>query len=182
MPLILVLVVAAVIALATSGNALATLDESQWQEATDALLAVDPTLAPPPADSAVDSVHGAGHNGGATLALSAWSDALGGEPQGTGVAVSGGGFHTQVRFDVSCLAVAGSLASVGVVVVGGNLLPEGTELVVSIRDGGLPGGAGDGYSVIAAEADTCPALLPIAAVVPPMETGNFHVQDALPSA
>jgi hypothetical protein len=178
-----VLLISAVVGLAFAAPSTARADsgETPFQAATETLLAADPTAVPPPEDPARDSVHGAGHNGGATLALSAWSGPIGDEPTGTGVANSGGGFHTHVRFEVTCLAVAGNLASVGVVVVGGNLLPEGTESIISIRDSGLPGGTGDGYSVIAAEAETCAALLPIAAVVPPMETGNFHVRDALPS-
>jgi hypothetical protein len=182
MPRAVVLVLAVVgMAFAAPATARAAVDQTQFQAATETLLAADPTAMPPPEDPARDSVHGAGHNGGATLAVSAWSDPIGGDPTGTGVANSGGGFHTHVRFEVTCLAVAGNLASVGVVVVGGNLLPEGTESIISIRDSGLPGGTKDGYSVIAAEADTCAALLPIAAVVPPMESGNFHIRDALPS-
>ena len=58
-------------------------------------------------------------------------------------------------------------------------LPEGTELIVFVRDTGAPGGEGDGHTAIALPAETCEGSAPLALTVPPHEHGNWVVNDAV---
>jgi hypothetical protein len=171
-----------IVALTVASAAGAAYDPAEYEAAVDALAAVDPTIEPAPDDPSNDFVVGAGHNitGMATLAISAHSGALGEDAFGQGTATAAVG--TRLIFRVTCLAVVHNLASIGVVVEQGNLRPPGTEVLIFIRDSGLPGGEGDGVSTLAGEgitADQCPAFVAVAAVVPPIEAGNYLVHDAI---
>jgi len=90
------------------------------------------------------------------------------------------GGTAQFRLKVTCLAVADGVASIGAVVTdspANDVFPAGTPFVITIRDSGQPGGAGDGLGLFpGAPADTCPALLGAAPAAPPIEQGNLHVR------
>jgi hypothetical protein len=86
----------------------------------------------------------------------------------------------QYRGRVICLAVAGNLATVGVVPTNArsNDFPA-LQLVLGVRDSGLPGGTGDGIQAVSTIAANCAVFLPLAAVVNPIERGNLLVHDTL---
>jgi hypothetical protein len=179
-PILLGIAVAMVTAALSPTNATAVPDPEVEPNAIAAIETRDPFLSPASSVTGRDSVHGAGHNVDATLTVAATSGPLGEDAEG---AAHANAPATQVSLRVVCLAVSGGLASVGGVVERSNLLPEGTELIIMIRDTGLPGGEGDGASVLAdvpTEADMCPAFVATAALVPPQEHGNWRVLDAAP--
>ena len=168
--------VAASVTLVVATAAAAAVDPVEYEAAVSAVQAVDESIAVAANSSDEDFVIGAGHNVNAVLALSAQSGPNGESPSGRGIATAP---STQTRFDVTCLDVAGNLAAVGVVVTRSTLLPVGTELIVFVRDTTLPGGTGDGHSVIALPAQACEGSAPVAATVPPHEHGNWTVNDAV---
>jgi hypothetical protein len=87
---------------------------------------------------------------------------------------------TRYRLRVVCLAVAGNVAAYGTVVVKSNNpdFPAGTEFVEVVRDGGGPGGAGDGWEVFDEPASTCADFLGAAAAAPAILGGNITIRDA----
>jgi hypothetical protein len=87
---------------------------------------------------------------------------------------------TRYRLRVVCLAVDGNVAAYGTVVVKSNnpAFPAGTEFVEVVRDGGGPGGAGDGWEVFDEPASTCADFLDEAAVAPAILSGNITIRDA----
>lgn len=177
-PILLAVVVAMVTAAVSATGAAAVPDPEVEPNAIAAIETGDPLLFPASSVPGSDSVHGAGNNEGATLSVAATSGPLGEDPEG---AAHANAPTTQVSLRVVCLAVAGGLASIGAVVERSNLLPEGTELILMIRDTGLPGGEGDGHNEIVADAASCPAFLAFAGAVPVQERGNWLVTDASPS-
>lgn len=119
---------------------------------------------------------------GAHVAISARSGAAG----ATGIvnatlpaSQSPTGGALQFRLKVTCLAVAGSLASIGAVVTdspANDLFPPGFPFVITIRDSGLPAGRGDGLGLApGAPADSCAALLSSASAAPDILRGNVVV-------
>jgi hypothetical protein len=177
-PILLAVVVAMVTAAVSATAAAAVPDPEVEPNAIAAIDAGDPLLSPASSAAGSDSVHGAGTIDGATLTVAATSGPLGEDPEGS---AHGTAATTRVSLRVVCLAVSGGLASIGGVVERSNLLPEGTELIVMIRDTGLHGGEGDGHSEIVADAASCPAFLAFAGAVPVQERGNWLVTDASPS-
>lgn len=87
---------------------------------------------------------------------------------------------TRYRLRVVCLAVDGNLAAYGTVIVKSNNpdFPAGTEFVEVARDGGGPGGAGDGWELFEEPARTCADFVGAAAAAPPILSGNITVRDA----
>lgn len=164
-----------VTAAVSAASAAAVSDPEVEPSAIAAIEAGDHLLAPTRSATGRDSVHGVGHNVDATLTVAATSGPLGEDVEGAAHANAPG---TRVSLRVVCLAVSGGLASVGGVVERSNLLPEGTELIVMIRDTGLHGGEGDGHSEIVADAASCPAFLAFAGAVPVQQSGNWLVRDA----
>jgi hypothetical protein len=163
-------------ALFLAAPAAAAVDPAEYDSAVANVLAVDASIDVPANSSSEDFVIGASHNEDAVLALTARSGANGEAPSGRGVATAP---RTQTQFEVLCLDVAGNLAAVGVVVTRSTFLPVGTELIVFVRDTGLPGGMGDGHQVIALPAESCDGSAPLALTVPPHEAGNWAVNDAV---
>ena len=163
-------------------SASATDDLLDFQLAVDEMLAVDPTLDPPPNDGKHDFVVGGfrdvfGYNNG----LSAHSGPGGEDPLGQISATNPASEH-KIREDVVCLAVLGNLAAIGV--RGQQWFPPSSKKypvqeVLVIRDGG-PGGAGDGFKTRAQDPDNCQALLAEALTAPPIVSGNILVDDVQP--
>lgn len=87
---------------------------------------------------------------------------------------------TRYRLRVVCLAVDGNLAAYGTVVVKSNNpdFPAGTEFVEVVRDGGDPGGAGDGWEIFDEPARTCADFVGAAAAAPSILSGNITIRDA----
>ena len=162
--------------MAAAPAATASVDAVEYEAAAAAVTEVEPTIDVPAMSPTRDSVVGTSRNEDATLALTARSGPNGEDPEGQGVAIAP---NTRTQFDVTCLHVMGTLATVGVVVTRSTLLAPGTELLISIRDTTLPGGEGDGHSVIAGPAATC--AVPLVGVIPPHEHGNWVVEDAIGS-
>jgi hypothetical protein len=163
-------------ALVLAAAAAATVDPAEYDSAVAGVEAVDESISVPANSSNEDFVVGAIHNEDAVLALAAHSGPNGEAPGGNGVAIAP---STRTQFDVTCLDTLGNLAAVGVIVTRSTLLPDGTELIIFVRDTGAPGGVGDGHQVIALPAASCDGAAPLAATVPPHEEGNWVVNDAV---
>jgi hypothetical protein len=176
----LLLAVALVGLLVFPSSAGATHDLLDFESAVDAMRAVDPTLDPPPNGPGKDFVVGGGQNLDQNFGLSAHSGALGEDPDGHVSLTFGQPDTRQYRGRVICLAVAGNLATVGVVPTNArsNDFPA-LQLVLGVRDSGLPGGTGDGIQAVSTIAANCAVFLPLAAVVNPIERGNLLVHDTL---
>jgi hypothetical protein len=163
------------------GNASATDDLLDFQLAVDEMLAVDPTLDPPPNDGKHDFVVGGfqdafGFNNG----ISAHSGPAGEDPTGH-VSSTHPNLKNKIREDVVCVAVLGKLAAVGVRgqqwFSAGSRSPQ--QEVLLLRDGG-PGGAADGFQTLAQNPENCQAYLAQATLAPPIVSGNILVNDAQP--
>jgi hypothetical protein len=90
---------------------------------------------------------------------------------------------TRYRLKVTCLAVAGNLAAYSTLMVKSNnpSFPVGTRFVEVVRDGGLPGGEGDGwfiFDVPPADPSNCADFLDEAASAEDILGGNITVLDA----
>jgi hypothetical protein len=87
---------------------------------------------------------------------------------------------TRYRLRVVCLAVDGNLAAYGTVVVKSNDpdFPAGSEFVEVVRDGGGPGGAGDGWEIFDEPASTCADFVGEAEAAPDILSGNITIRDA----
>ena len=128
-----------------------------------------------------DSIQGGfGDRFGENVGVQAKSGPSGENPQGHESATTPG--PDQFRLRVTCLAVQGSLAAYGTVVVKSNdpNNPPGTEFVEVVRDGGLPGGGGDGWDLFDATASTCADFIGEAAAAAPITHGNVTIRDAQP--
>jgi hypothetical protein len=87
---------------------------------------------------------------------------------------------TYVRMRVTCSSELASIAAFGGVVTQSNVVPRGTNLVVAVRDSGLPGGEHDGLTFKPQPADTCPDFLAAAATAPDVASGDIFIHDAQP--
>ena len=169
-------------------SASATHDLLGFQSAVDAMLAVDPTLDPPPNDGTRDFVVGGFHAFGNTLwGLSAHSGPLGEAPFGhvsqTQQQISGETKHA--RWRVTCLDVDGDLAAATGIPTEARSNDDFGPHVFVFRDGG-PGRDLDGVEQRGLGAGRNPVNLhhPLfdlaAALAPPNERGNILVHDAMP--
>jgi hypothetical protein len=175
------------------GSASATHDLLDFESTVEQMLAVDPTLDPPPNDGKHDFVVGGFQEGSTQVdinwGVSAHSGPSGEEPFGH---VSGTipEFNTdakQGRWRVTCVNVAGNLAAIGGVPTQAASNDAGHALFV-FRDGGPGGGTPvepDGFEFLPGrigDPSACPdpGLLLRAAGAPPIESGNILVHDAQP--
>lgn len=154
-----------------------------FEEAVEAALAVDLTLDPPPNDAKSDFVVGGfqrsegGHTG-----FSAHSGPTGEGPFGyltsTFDSKSTAGV-IQERFRVTCLAVVGNQAAMGLepADTGSNDAPF--QRVLAILDAGAPGGTGDMYAFFSAPANTCAAFVLAVKPFAPLR-GSLVVHDSIP--
>jgi hypothetical protein len=153
-----------------------------FDAAVAALAAADPTIASPPNDSGKDFVVGGGQSpqlpGGINFGISAHSGPLGEDPFGHTSATFNQPEPMQFRGRATCLAVAGNNAAIGFVPTdtASNDLP--VDLVLAVRDSGLPGGFGDMATAYFTSAQNCPAL--VGAALHPLTRGNLLVHDATP--
>jgi len=164
-------------------SASAQLDLLEFQSAVDAMLAVDPTLDPPPNDGKKDFVVGGVQDSlGFRHGISAHSGPAGEDAFGHVSTQSPTG-QKQRWDDVVCLAVLGNLAAIGVRgrfwSPGGEKFPEDTIFVA--QDNG-PGGALDrwSYAVAPSAPETCASHLSFAATAPFIRNGNILIHDAMP--
>jgi hypothetical protein len=157
-------------------------DLLDFQAAVDAALAADPTLDSPPNDGGHDFVvggfQGTGDN---NIGFSAHSGPLGEEPFGHLSQTIPQG--RKDRFTVTCLAVAGNRAALGLTPTDAASNEFVGERVLAVMDSGLPGGTGDmygyyGVSGSGVPANTCALYVNGAAF--PVEHGNILVHDELP--
>jgi hypothetical protein len=157
-----------------------------YQSATDALQAVDPTIDPPPNDPnrnfVVGGFHGTDNN---NVGFSANSDAIGLDPQGHLSETIPLFFGTppetyQGRFRVTCLAVVGNEAAMGLVPTDTASNDQTAEFILAVRDNrGLP--MPDQYafeSDVGVLASDCGLYISDAFFS--IESGNILVNDALP--
>jgi hypothetical protein len=173
----------AVVFLVAPGTVSATIvDLLTFQSAVDSAQAVDPTLAAPANDGGHDfAVGGFERASGAHTGFSAQSGPLGENPSGHLSSTLDPGVFQQ-RYDVTCLAVAGNHASIGLVPSNAGSNDATLETVLVVVDSGLPGGTGDVYGFIitpGVQAQDCPLYV---AVTPPFMplSGNILVHDELP--
>jgi hypothetical protein len=180
----LVALAASVVAIAVPSAANAVYALVDFESATDALYAVDPTIEPAANNSARDFVVGGFHGiEGNNVGFSAHSDPLGLDAEGKLSETIPQFFGTvpatfQGRFRVICLVTLGNEAALGLVptAAASNDIPA--EFVLAVRDNrslGLP----DEYAFIPfVPAAACAVGVTFAAF--PIESGNILVNDALP--
>ena len=115
---------------------------------------------------------------GERVGLHAESGANGENPSGHESATRAG--DTRYRLKVVCLVVDGNVAAYGTRVVKSNNpdFPAGTEFVEVVRDGGGPGGEGDGWEIFDVPASTCGDFIGAAATAPDILSGNITIRDA----
>jgi hypothetical protein len=173
----------AVVFLVAPGTVSATIvDLLTFQSAVDSAQAVDPTLAAPTNDGAHDfAVGGFQRASGAHTGFSAHSGPLGENPFGHLSSTLDPGVFQQ-RYDVTCLAVAGNHASIGLVPTNAGSNDATLETILVVVDSGLPGGTGDLYAfdvTPGVQAQNC--ALDVALTPPFMPlSGNILVHDELP--
>jgi hypothetical protein len=154
---------------------------ADFQAAVSALLAVDPTIAPPANDPSKNFVTGGfgdiyGYNNG----VSAQSDPSGANLQGQLTSKNPGGSTSleagyKIRGDVICMEVSGKLAATG---ISGTINGTPYTEVEVYRDGG-PGGAADGFNAFSvSNPRDCATFLGDAAAASPITNGNILVNDA----
>ena len=163
-----------------------------YQSAIDALLAVDPTIDPPPNDPSNDfAVGGFQGQENNNFGFSAHSTPLGGEPEGKlsetipRPLTDTGSSTYQARFSVTCLAVVGKDAAIGLIPTNAASNDQEAQFVLSVHDSGMPNGTLDRYALLSGfdiSASNCglyvlEALDPFAFTI---ERGNILVNDALP--
>jgi hypothetical protein len=170
-------------------SASAAVDLLDFQSAVDEMLAVDPTLDPPPNDGKHNFVVG-GFQDETDLnwAVSAHSGPLGEDPFGH-VSVTfpeGSPDGKQGRWRVTCVNVEGNLAAIGAVPTEAASNDVGSPGVAVFRDAGPGGGEGPGVSQLdgfqflsGADPNECqnPVALGVAAGAPPIQRGNILVHD-----
>ena len=148
---------------------------------------MDPTIKPPPNDPSKDFVVG-GFQGteGNNVGVSAHSGSLGQKPKGhlsetrPHFFPPGSSSTFQGRFKVTCLAVLGKEAAVGLVPTDATSNDEQDEFVFAVRDNGLPNGTGDQYAFVpGVPAATCE--LGLGEAVFTIARGNILVHDAVPA-
>jgi hypothetical protein len=173
------------------GSASATHDLLDFESTVEQMLAVDPTLDPPPNDGKHDFVVGGFQDSVFNWGVSAHSGPLGEDPLGhvsaTAPLAKANTNAKQGRWRVTCVNVAGNLAAIGGVPTQAASNDAGHALFV-FRDGGPGGGTlvqPDGFQFLPGrigDPSACPDpdLLVMAAVAPPIESGNILVHDAQP--
>jgi hypothetical protein len=175
----LLVLAAGVVAVALPVGASADYSLIDYQSAVDSLLSVDPTIEPAANDSgkdfAVGGFQSADENN--NIGFSAHSGPLGHDPQGHMSETIPGEF--QARFRVTCLAVLGKEAAIGLVPTDAASNDQTTEFVFAVFDSGMPGGTGDLFSFVPfLSAQMCALGIGEAAFSP--THGNILVHDALP--
>jgi hypothetical protein len=160
-------------------SASATHSLLDFQSAVDAMLAVDPTLDPPPNDPTRDFAVG-GFQAllppKVTMGFSAHEDGPRAE-DAWGHASQTFETGSKGRWRVVCFAVSGNEAALG-------LEPQDSRAshlgpgILDVRDSGLPGGAGDLWSFFPNQPEFCELLLAVAEPTEAIERGNILVHDA----
>jgi hypothetical protein len=151
-----------------------------FNSAVDALYAVDPTIDPPPNDPGRDFAVGGftGAEDNNKIGFSGSSGPMGEDPVGKMSETIPGVF--QARYRVTCLAVLGLDAALGLVAThaAANDVAKGDEFILAVRDSRLPGGAMDEWAFFRASANDCATYVHFAEFT--IERGNILVHDALP--
>jgi hypothetical protein len=183
----LVVLGAALAAIAFPARASAVYSLLDFQSATDALVAVDPTIDPPPnepnKDFAVGGFQGVDNN---KVGFSAHSGSLGQDAQGhlseTIPLFYGTPPRTyQGRFTITCLTVLGNDAAMGLVPTDAASNDQPAQFVFAVHDSGLPGGSGDQEVFVPnVPAQDCAVGVGFAVFGFPIVHGNILVNDALP--
>jgi hypothetical protein len=169
------------VALTVSASAGATHSLLDYESAVDALLAVDPTIEPASNDDGKDfAVGGFQHSfRDNKVGFSGHSGPIGESPWGrlSETIPTPGGLQ-QGRFRVTCVAVMGQSAALGLVPedTGSNDQPD--SFVLALFDGG-PGGTLDTFTFYFDNPALCEVRLGQAFF--PIESGNILIHDALVS-
>jgi hypothetical protein len=173
---VLIALAATVFAVAVPASAADVYSLLDFNSAVNALRAVDPTIDPPPNDPsrdlAVGGFHGAQQN---NVGVSAHSGPTGEDPNGH---VSDTSKTFKGRFRVTCLAVLGNRAALGLEPTNAASNDQATELVLVVQDNrnlAIP----DQYEFLPEAAASCPDDL----IDTPeffIQSGNILVHDALP--
>jgi hypothetical protein len=156
-------------------------DLLDYQSAVDAMLAVDPTLEPPPNDPQKDFAVG-----GFTYAqnpppaapwqvgMSAHRDGPQAEDAWGHVSITLAHQNGKGRLRVVCLSVLGNKAALGIEPMeNSNGLGAG---VLVVEDNGLPGGTGDRARFVTSDPQNCELF--VAGGGTPIEHGNLLINDA----
>jgi hypothetical protein len=172
-------------AVAVTASAGATYSLLDFQSAVAALNEVDPTIKPPPNDPSNDFAVGGFHGTeGNSVGFSAHSGSRGENPKGHVSETRphffppGSSSTLQGRFRVTCLAVDGTEAALGLVPTEASSNDLEAQFVLLVRDNGLPNGTGDQYAFADAEAASCEFILLIDEPIFTIESGNILVNDA----
>jgi hypothetical protein len=180
----LLVLTAGIVAIAVPAGAGAVYSLFDFQSATDALIAIDPTIDAPPNDRnrnfAVGGFQGQDNN---NVGFSAHSDPLGFDPEGKLSETIPFELPTETpstyqgRFRVTCLAVALNEAALGLVPTEAASNDQPGEFVLAVRDNHLLGLV-DEYGILPIPADDCAFGLGFAGL--PIARGDILVNDALP--
>jgi hypothetical protein len=162
-----------------TASAVSIVDLLTFQSGVDAAQAVDPTLAAPPNDGAHDfAVGGFEGTGNNQVGFSAHSDPLGGNPQGH--LTQNVPQVRKDRFTVTCLAVLGNHAALGLTPADATTaqnFPNGR--VFAVTDNGNPVGGQpvDTYAYYIDSASNCASYVGVGGFFTPV-SGNIVVHDA----
>ncbi len=163
-------------------SASATHDLLDYESAVDAMLAVDPTLDPPPGDGKRDFVVGGFQFANSNFAVSAHSGPTGEEPFGHVNRIfphfTQGPY--QGRWRVTCVAVAGKSAALTLEPRTAGSNDDRNRYILSVFDGG-PGGTLDRFTIYTTVGQSCVEHVAAATAFGVLiERGNILVHDALP--
>jgi hypothetical protein len=142
---------------------------------------VDSTLDSPASEGRKDfAVGGFERETGQHVGFSGHSGPMGEDPGGhlSGTLDLATG-PVQVRFRVTCLAVLGNKAALGLLPTEDASNDQMTPRILVVTDSGLPGGTGDTYAVYVSAPQTCPSFIAAATPFTPLR-GNIVVHDAIP--
>ena len=172
--------IAAVVVMAAPASVGAIESPLDYESAIDALLAVDPTIEPAANDPGKDFVVGGFQHSSRNnkVGFSGQSGPLGESPWGhlSETIPTPGGLQ-QGRFRVTCVAVAGKSAAIGLEPTDAASNDQPDAFVLALFDGG-PGGTLDLFAFLPIPPEQC--LFGIGEAVLPIELGNILVHDALP--
>jgi hypothetical protein len=190
--LLALMLVFGVLVFPTSASATdATADLLDFEATVEEMLAVDPTLDPPPNDGKHDFVVGGFQQDELNWGVSAHSGPMGEEPfghvSGTIPDAQGNTEAKQGRWRVTCVNVEGNLAAIGGVPTEAES-NDAVEVpfVFLFRDGGPGGGTPaepDGFDLGGInDPNQChdPVFLAFAAAAQPIDRGNILVHDVQP--
>jgi hypothetical protein len=185
---VLLVLAAALVAIALPASASAVYSLFDYQSATDALQAVDPTIDPPPNDPGKDFAVGGfqGETENNNVAFSAHSDGLLGEDAQGHLSETIPLFYPmsprtyQGRFRVTCLAVIGNEAAMGLVPEDNAANDQEAQFILAVRDNKALGVPDEWVFLSDVDVFANDCALYVSDAFFTIQRGNILVNDGLP--